>query len=92
VFFGWGEVSVTPVVVGEDDVPPTTASAASFTVWVIPWAQLCLLALLVFGFLMIRMSRRRSAARVQARIDAAVAEAREQPGTEAPVAEPSATR
>jgi hypothetical protein len=92
VFFGWGEVSVTPVVVGEDEVPPTPATAAPFTVWTIPWAQLCLLALLVFGFLLIRMVRRRSAAKVQARIDAAVAEAREQPEAETPVAEPSAVR
>ena len=92
VFFGWGEVAVTPVVVGEDDVPPTSASAGAFTVWVIPYAQMCLLVLLVLVLLLIRVSRRRSPTRVQARIDAAVAQAREQSEAAPAVPEPSAIR
>ena len=73
----WGEVTVTPDVVGEDDLAgatPATATA-SFTVWTVPWSQLILLLALVAGVLWARRARRRSAARVQARIDAAVAAA-----------------
>ncbi|MCR2794037.1 DUF916 domain-containing protein [Microbacterium sp. zg.Y625] len=74
--FGWGEVTVTPLVVGEDDIAaPTETASTTFTVWTIPWAQLALLALLVVAFFVIRRQRRRSRALMQARIDAAVAEA-----------------
>ncbi|KGM15350.1 hypothetical protein N867_09405, partial [Actinotalea fermentans ATCC 43279 = JCM 9966 = DSM 3133] len=73
----WGEVTVTPVVVGEDDLGGAALSpaTASFTVWTVPWSQLALLLALVAGVLLARRARRRSAARVQARIDAAVAAA-----------------
>jgi hypothetical protein len=76
LFFGWGQVTVDPVVVGEDEVAATSATATPFTMWVMPWSQLGALAVLVLGILLFRWSRRRSAARLQARIDAAVAEAR----------------
>ncbi|MCR2824833.1 DUF916 domain-containing protein [Microbacterium sp. zg.Y909] len=74
--FGWGEITVTPLVVGEDDIAaPTQTASTTFTVWTIPWAQLALLALLVLAFFVIRGQRRRSRERMQARIDAAVADA-----------------
>ena len=76
LFFAWGDVVATPSVVGEDDVAATlSAGTASFTVWTVPWSQLALLALLVGGFFLVRTLRRRNAARVQAKIDAAVAAA-----------------
>lgn len=76
LFFAWGEIATTPVVVGEDDVDtPLSAGTASFTVWTVPWSQLALLAALIGAFFLIRALRRRNAARVQARIDAAVAAA-----------------
>jgi hypothetical protein len=83
LFFGWGQITVDPVVVGEDDVAATSPSATTFTTWVMPWSQLGALAVLVLGILLLRWTRRRSAARMQARIDAAVAEARtSEPGPE----------
>lgn len=73
---GSGTVELSPLVVGEDDVAAPAAASASFTVWTIPWAQLALVAVLIGGFLLLRFARSRSTARVQARIDAAVAAAR----------------
>ena len=76
-FFSWGSVTASPLVVGEDEVDAAlAASAAEFTVWTIPWSQFALLALLVGGFFAVRAARTRSAARVQARIDAAIAAAK----------------
>ncbi|AZS38123.1 hypothetical protein CVS47_02774 [Microbacterium lemovicicum] len=76
LFFAWGEVRSAPVVVGEDSVEAELASASTaFTVWTVPWSQLVLLLLIVGGFFGWRAVRRRSGARVQARIDAAVAAA-----------------
>jgi hypothetical protein len=76
LFFTWGDVAVTPSVVGEDDVDATLSAASlSFTAWTVPWAQLALVLLVVGAFVMVRVLRRRNAARVQARIDAAVAAA-----------------
>ncbi|MFS0735090.1 hypothetical protein ABC304_06625 [Microbacterium sp. 1P10UB] len=76
LFFAWGEVRSAPVVVGDDSVEAELAAAStSFTVWTVPWTQLVLLLLLVGGFFGWRTLRRRSGARVQARIDAAVAAA-----------------
>lgn len=77
LLFAWGDVVVTPVVVGEDDLDGTALSAgtASFTVWTVPWSQLVLVLALVGAWRLVRSARRRSAARVQARIDAAVAAA-----------------
>lgn len=76
LFLGRGEVTATPLVVGEDVVPaallPTTTE---FRVWTVPWSQLVLLVLLVATPLLVVRARRRSAARIQARIDAAVAAA-----------------
>ena len=77
LFLAEGTVSVTPGVVGEDVIeqaPKSTGS--SFSGWTVPWSQLSLLALIVLGVIGFRRTRARSAARVQARIDAAVAEAR----------------
>lgn len=76
LFYTWGDVVVHPAVVGEDDVTAAlTAGTASFTVWTVPWSQLVLLLLVVGLILLVRVSRRRNAARVQAKIDAAVAAA-----------------
>jgi len=76
LFFAWGEVRAAPIVVGEDSVEADlAASVTPFTVWTVPWSQLVLLALLVGGFFGWRVLRRRSGARMQARIDAAVAAA-----------------
>ncbi len=70
------EITVTPGVVGEDDVDaalqPVTVSV---TTWTVPWSQLAGLAVLVGAVLLVRWLRRRAAARTQARIDAAVAAA-----------------
>ncbi len=78
LFFSWGEVSATPVIVGEDDgtaveLRPTTTE---FTAWTIPWSQLAVLALLIGAILLIRALRKRSKARTQAKIDEAVAAAK----------------
>lgn len=71
-------VSVTPGVVGEDEVDAAlTDAVASVVVWTIPWSQLALVLLVVGGVLAIRWFRRRSAARVEARIAAAVAAAKD---------------
>lgn len=73
---GSGTVELSPLVVGEDEIAAPAAVSAAFTVWTIPWAQLASVALLLGGFLLFRLARSRSAVRVQARIDAAVAAAR----------------
>ncbi|MEE6282758.1 COG1470 family protein [Georgenia sunbinii] len=76
LFLGRGDVTAVPMGVGEDQVPDELmASSAAFTVWMVPWSQLILLALLVAAPLLIVKARKRSAAKVQARIDAAVAAA-----------------
>jgi hypothetical protein len=76
LFFGWGRIDASPVVVGEDEVDAAlTAGTASFTVWTVPWSQLVLLLAIIGAFLLVRALRHRSAARTQARIDAAVAAA-----------------
>lgn len=68
-----GTVSVEPAVVGQDAGPGSlTGSTAEFGSWTPPWSALLLLALLVGGFFGIRWQRRRSATRMQARIDQAV--------------------
>jgi hypothetical protein len=82
LFFAWGEIATTPVVVGEDEIDTAlSAGTASFAVWTVPWSQLALLAALIGAFFLIRALRRRNAARVQARIDAAVAAAAGRTGT-----------
>jgi len=77
LFFSWGDVETTPLVVGEDAIDDVTLASAraSFGVWTVPWSQLVLLLVLVGGFFGIRRLRTRSRARVQAQIDAAVAAA-----------------
>jgi hypothetical protein len=82
LFFAWGEIATTPVVVGEDEIDTALiAGTASFAVWTVPWSQMALLAALIGAFFLIRALRRRNAARVQARIDAAVAAAAGRTGT-----------
>lgn len=70
-----GEVSVAPVVVGSDEVPGELLSAAAEEValWAVPWAQLAALALLAGLVALILLRRRRG----RARLEAAVAAARE---------------
>ncbi|MFN3865738.1 MAG: hypothetical protein ACK4MD_03385 [Demequina sp.] len=82
LFRTWGDITATPLVVGEDDVEVAlTPSTVEFKVWTIPWSQLVLMLVLVGAFFAVRALRRRNAARMQARIAAAVAAARE-PGSE----------
>jgi len=69
-----GDVTVVPVVVGDDVVEvevPTVA--AGWSAWAVPWAQLALLALVVAAVLLVRRTRRRRELATQRRIDAAVA-------------------
>jgi len=71
-----GEVEAVPVVVGEDVVDVALEPAAvPVAVWAVPWAQLVVLLLLVGGPVLVVRLRRRSARRVQERIDAALAAA-----------------
>lgn len=76
LLLGFGEVHVTPQVVGEDALAETgETQTATLTVWAVPWAQLCLIAAAgVIVWVTLRM-RRRSASRTQRRIDDAVAKA-----------------
>lgn len=76
LFVGWGEVAVTPSVVGEDEVLAALAAEdASFLVATVPWSQLVLLALLVGVVLLVVWWRRRAARRVEELIAEAVAAA-----------------
>jgi len=71
-----GHVDVRPWVVGEDVVDAALhGDSATVTVWTPPWSQLALLVLVVAGVLLARRLRRRSARRVQARVDEALAAA-----------------
>jgi hypothetical protein len=78
-----GQVASTPSVVGEDGLRAEMVGATSaFEVWTVPWSQLVLVLALAGAVAATVLLRRRSAARVQARIDAAVAEATARtPGT-----------
>ena len=85
LFLGWGTIAVTPSVVGDDQVRTRiTAEDGSFFVAAIPWSQLALLVLLVGCVLLARWLMRRSARRVQARIDQAVAAAQASPDAAEP--------
>lgn len=76
-----GQIEVRPGVVGDDALAVVLLTESSgFGVWTVPWAQLALVAVVVALLLVVRRTRRRAAARVQARIDAAVAEARTEQG------------
>lgn len=76
LFFADGRVVASPAAVGDDEIEGAlAASEEAFTVWTVPWAQLALIVLVVGGVLLFRRLRTRSAARVQARIDEAVAAA-----------------
>ncbi|MGM7678540.1 COG1470 family protein [Microbacterium sp. A94] len=80
LFLAEGTASAAPKVVGGDTIEnQLDSSAESFSAWTVPWAQLCLLVLLVLGVFGIRRWREHSAVRVQARIDAAVAAAQSSP-------------
>lgn len=69
-----GEITVTPVVVGDDEVEAALAAVSlPVSVWTIPWAQLALLALLLGAVVLARRLRRRTAARIEARVQAAIA-------------------
>lgn len=69
-----GTVSVTPLVVGEDDVSAEIdVATAAHTTWAVPWAQALLLAALVAVVLLMRSIHRRRERQVEARIEAAVA-------------------
>ncbi len=77
-----GRIDVVPLVVGEDVVDVRLeATSTSVTAWTVPWAQLGLIVLLVGAVVLARRQRRRSARRVQAKIDAALAAAGVPPGS-----------
>ncbi|MFG6504052.1 hypothetical protein [Microbacterium sp. P05] len=76
LFFTWGDVTAVPVIVGEDAVEAELVTVTTpFTAWTIPWSQLVLLALLAVAVVVALRARRKAEARVQSRIDAAVAAA-----------------
>ncbi|MGY4645046.1 COG1470 family protein [Cellulomonas sp. URHB0016] len=71
-----GRVDATPVVVGEDIVDaPLRHTSAAVTVWTPPWSQLLLVLVLAGVAVLVPWQRRRSARRVQAQVDAALAAA-----------------
>lgn len=74
--FGSGDVSVTPSLVGEDVADAELAAVSTpFSIWMMPWSQLALLVLAAGAVVLIVRGRRRSRARVEERIQAAVAAA-----------------
>lgn len=74
---GFGEITLQPQPVGTDEIEvPLRASTTAVTVWTPPWVYLAVLLLALAVWWLIRRQRKRSAARVQAAIDAAVAAAR----------------
>lgn len=84
MFVAWGAVSAEPVVVGEDDVDAELRSGSvGFLLPAIPWPTLLYLALIVGAVLLLRAQRKRSAACIQARVDAAVAAATAKASVEA---------
>jgi hypothetical protein len=71
-----GDVSVTPAVVGDDEVTAAlTAARASWSAWAVPWVQVGLVLLAVGVVLAVRQARSRREAATQRRIAAAVAAA-----------------
>lgn len=71
-----GQVDARPWVVGDDVVDAALRTGSvQVTEWTIPWSQLAALVVVAGAVLLIRWSRRRSAQRVQARVDAALAAA-----------------
>lgn len=71
-----GPLDVAPSVVGSDVVDaPLTPTSTGITVWTLPWAQLALAGAAAGAVAAVRALRRRSALRVQARVDAALAAA-----------------
>ncbi|MDQ0728148.1 hypothetical protein [Microbacterium sp. W4I20] len=72
-----GTADVLPSAVGDDEIESALdAASVGFTVWTIPWSQLALIAAAVLLFFAVRRARTRGKARLQARIDEAVASAR----------------
>ena len=91
LLLGFGEVQVAPEVVGEDVLAGTVAaSTTSFTVWTMPWSQIALLAVVSGVIVMTLRLHRRSSARVQRRIDEAVARAVGSDGPVPAAAQPDA--
>ena len=71
-----GHVDTRPWVVGDDVVDAALRTgSASVVVWAVPWSQLALLVVVVGGVVLVRWRRRRTAALVQSRVDAALAAA-----------------
>jgi hypothetical protein len=71
-----GHVDTRPWVVGDDVVDAALRTgSASVVVWAVPWSQLALLVVVVGGVVLVPWRRRRTAALVQSRVDAALAAA-----------------
>ncbi|MEK8227937.1 hypothetical protein NKG05_20360 [Oerskovia sp. M15] len=69
-----GDLTTTPLVVGDDVVEVAlTPATSSYGAWALPWVQFGSLLVLVGAVLAVLRVRRRREARTQARIDAAVA-------------------
>lgn len=69
----WANLEVTPQGVGQDQVPAQLAGFEDVIIrWTMPWSQLVLIALIVVGFRAWKIRRRRSADRLEARIEAEV--------------------
>ncbi|MCR2786090.1 MULTISPECIES: hypothetical protein [unclassified Microbacterium] len=76
-----GTLTADPSLVGTDTADTTLSPASTaFTVVTVPWSQLALVVLVLCAAFLVRALRRRSAVRIQARIDAAVASATAQDG------------
>ncbi|MFG6503284.1 hypothetical protein [Microbacterium sp. P05] len=74
--WSFGDLAVTPTVVGEDAIDIGLAPASvSFTLWSIPWSLIALLVAGACAALIWRRARRRARQRTQSLIDAAVAAA-----------------
>ncbi|MDR2382165.1 MAG: hypothetical protein LBE08_13550 [Bifidobacteriaceae bacterium] len=57
-----GEIEVTPTVVGADEVSPPPRSAATFSLWAIPWAAVTLVIVLAALIMVLVVRRRRARA------------------------------
>ncbi|MDR1432318.1 MAG: DUF916 domain-containing protein [Propionibacteriaceae bacterium] len=60
LFWLWGDVSVVPTVVGEDEVSPPQALAADFSVAAVPWTGVAVVLLLAGTITAVKLRARRA--------------------------------
>lgn len=73
LFFAAGEVTVTPVSLGDDRVPLPEAASAGFSTPAVPWSSLAVVVLGAGIIALVAMLIVRGRGRTQRRIDAAIA-------------------